>query len=119
VLSTDGGRPQRAIRRLWDDLVWGRGRRITYRFEGHDGDQATTAAFVTHGAADDLQPGGAVGVRYLAADPAVHRINGEPGLLLLSFRLLIAAALAALCVVWLLGQRSSEMRNGDALGRAE
>ena len=64
VLSTDGGRPQRAIRRLWDDLVWGRGRRITYRFEAHDRDQATTAAFVTHGAADDppeMRIGGAFG----------------------------------------------------------
>ncbi len=105
VQSTSGARPQRAIRRLWDDLVWGRGRRVTYQFVA-SGRQTTEVAFVTHGAADALQQGGPVQIRYLAADPAVHRIEGEPGIVLLSFRLVVALALLLLCVFLLRGARS-------------
>lgn len=106
VVSTSGGLPQRAVRRFWDDLFWGRGRRVVYQFAAPNSRPTSEAAFVTHQAADRLQQGGAVGVRYLSADPPVHRIEGEPGLLLLSFRLLVALALVLLCIVLLRRKRS-------------
>jgi len=115
VLSMEGGRPSRAIRRLWDDLFWGRGRRVTYQFGPRDGKSTSGVAFVTHGGADVLQQGGAVRVRYLAVDPAVHRIEREPGVLRLSFRLLVGLALALLCIFLLGGKRSrSEAQPGSS-----
>lgn len=51
------------------------------------------------GSADDMREGGSTGVRYLATDPAVHRLDDEPGLLLLWFRMFIAVLLIGLCVV--------------------
>jgi hypothetical protein len=105
VISMEGGRPSRAIRRLWDDAVWGRGRRVVYQFAAADGRSTNEAAFVTHSAADALQ-GGVVQVRYLQANPSVHRIDGEPGLLLLSFRLMLGLALLMLVVLWLRAARS-------------
>lgn len=110
VLSTTGGRPQRGIRRLWDDLLWGRGRRVNYRFAVGDGNYPDEVAFLTHGAADAVQQGGAIRVRYLAADPTIHRTDGEPGILLLSFRLIVALALLLLCVLLLRGARSRSER---------
>lgn len=110
VSSMDGGRPSRWIRRLWDDLFWGRGRRVTYQFAPRDGEPTSEVAFVTHGAADALQQGGRVSVRYLAANPSVHRIEGEPGILVLSFRLVVALALLLLCVLFLRGAGSRFVR---------
>src|SRR5688500_6742112 len=75
-------------------------RRVTYRFPTGDGDH-TSVAFVTHQAADGLQPGGVTRVRYLTEDVEVRRVDGEPGLLLLTFRLLVATALALICIVLL------------------
>lgn len=113
VVSITGGRPQRAVRRLWDDLVWGHGRRVTYQFAAGDRNYPDEAAFVTHGAADALRTGGAVRVRYLATDPTIHRIDGEPGVLLLSFRLLFGLALALLGI---LGLRATRSRPQAAAG---
>jgi hypothetical protein len=114
VLSIDGGRPTRILSRLWDDFLWGRGRRVTYRFTVRDDLPTRAAAFVTHDAADVLREGGSVAVRYLAADPSVHRIDGEPGIVLLSFRFLLAAGLVALCIAWLVGRRArSEGRSAS------
>jgi len=113
VLSTTGGRPQRAVRRLWDDLFWGRGRRVNYRFAAGDVDYPDEVAFVTHGAAAGIRQGDAIRVRYLAADATVHRIEGEPGVLLLSFRLVVALVLLLLCVVLLRGVRSRPERQPD------
>jgi hypothetical protein len=106
VVSTSGGLPQRAVRRFWDDLFWGRGRRVTYQFAPPNSRPATMAAFVTHRAASRLQQRGTVGVRYLSADPNVQRIDGEPGILILSFRLLVALAMMLGCIVLLLPKRS-------------
>ena len=105
VLSTSGARPQRAVRRVWDDLFWGRGRRVEYRFAAADSTYSTSVAFVTHEAADALRDGAAVRVRYFPSDPATHRIEGEPGVLLLSFRLVCGLVLAGLCIAWLRGRR--------------
>lgn len=107
VLSTSGARPRRASRRLWDDLVWGGGRSVTYRFAAPGGQETSAAAVVTHDAADRLQQGGTVAVRYLAANPAVYRIEGEPGLLRLSFRLMLALAFGVLAIVLLRAGRST------------
>ena len=114
VLSTTGGRPQRVIRRLWDDLFWGRGRRVDYQFAVREDNYPNEVAFVTHGAADAIRQGGAIRVRYLAADPTVHRIEGEPGVLLLSFRLLCGLALALLCIVGLRGARSRSAKQPES-----
>lgn len=105
VLSTSGARPQRAVRRVWDDLLWGRGRRVEYRFAAGDATSSNAVAFVTHEAADALRDGAAVRVRYLPGDPATHRIEGEPGVLLLSFRLVCGLVLAGLCIALLRGGR--------------
>ena len=122
VVSIGGGRSPRVVRRLWDDVFWGRGRRVTYQFAPggrRDDRQTSGAAFVTHSAAEGLQQGGAVGVRYAAGDPAVHRIAGEPGLLLLLFRLMMAVGLGALSVFLLRGMRSrSETASASSSLRA-
>ena len=105
VLSTTGADPRRAVRRLWDDLFWGRGRSVTYRFDPPNSRSASEVAFVTHGSTGALQQGDTVRVRYLAADPSVHRIDGEPGVLLLSFRLVAASVLVLVSVFLFLGAR--------------
>lgn len=107
IVSIGGARPQRAVRRLWDDLFWERGRRVTYEFAAaRDSSPMSASAFLTHRAADNVQQGGTIGVRYVAANPAIHRIEGEPGLLLLTFRILVALTLAMLGIILLRGQRS-------------
>ena len=105
VLSTSGDRPQRAVRRAWDDLFWGRGRRVEYRFAAGDSTYSNAVAFVTHDAADALRDGVAVRVRYLPNDPAIRRIEGEPGVLLLSFRIVCGLVLAGLCIALMRGRR--------------
>ena len=105
VLATSGARPQRAVRRVSDDLFWGRSRRVEYRFATGDATYSTAVAFVTHHSADALQDGAAVRVRYLPSDPTIHRIEGEPGVLLLSFRLVCGLVLAGLCMALLRGPR--------------
>ena len=105
VLSVSGSSPQRAIRRLWDDLFWGRGRRVTYQFAAPDTSQQTGTAFVTHRAADSLRQGSNVEIRYVATNPAVQ-ITGEPGILLLTFRTLIGLMLVLLSIILLRGRHS-------------
>ena len=111
VLSKGGAGPQRAVRRVWDDLFWGRGRRVEYRFAAHDATSSNSVAFVTHGAADGLRDGAAVRVRYLPNDPGVHRIEGEPGILLLSFRLVCGLVLAGICIALLRARQGREARS--------
>lgn len=98
VVSKSGYRPQRAIRRFWDDLIWGQGRGVSYEFVTRDGGRLAHSAFVSHSTADVLREGSTVQVRYLAGDPKVSRIAGEAGLLLLLFRLALALALLLLAI---------------------
>ena len=106
VLSVSGSSPQRAIRRLWDDLFWGRGLRVTYQFAAPDTSQQIGTAFVTHRAADGFRQGSNVELRYVATNPAVHRNTGEPGILLLTFRTLIGLMLVLLSIILLRGRHS-------------
>jgi hypothetical protein len=111
VVAMTGGAPRGYFRRLWDDLIWGRGRRVTYEFVGPADRRITRDAFVNHSAAAGMTNGSAVSVRYLGEGAEVSRIDGEPGLLVLSFRLAIALAIALACFASL---RSSRPRRTPA-----